>query len=237
MSLIKSIDIIVPCYNPLDNWELDLIDNYQNIIKVLPSLNFNLFLVNDASTIDLSKKIQYIRQTLGNQFHFLEYKENKGKGYAIRHGVSSSSADAIIYTDIDFPYIKENLISVANDLTNGNDIVIGVRSKKYYESVPKRRVLISKIARLLLKHILHLKVTDTQCGLKGFSKEAKETFIQTKINRFLFDMEFIFKASKNKNLKITPREVTLREGVQFSKMNFAVIINEAWNFLNIYLFG
>ena len=233
---INSIDIIVPCFNPEDGWSSYVLENFEWIKTQLPSISFKLYIVNDASTVSVDHEVDILRKKLSDQFTMLSYKENMGKGFAIRKGVQQSQADAIIYTDIDFPYVKEDLLKIANALINNNDVVVGVRSKEYYASVPSRRVLLSKIARFLLKNVLRLKVTDTQCGLKGFSSNAKETFLKTKINRFLFDMEFIFRAGKNNMLSITTTEVTLREGVKFSKMNIKVVTNEALNFINLYLF-
>ena len=100
------------------------------------------------------------------------------------------------------PYEEKSLLEVARLLTSENaDVVAGVRADTYYEGVPADRRRISRFLRWMLRTFLGVKVTDTQCGLKGFNQKGREIFLQTTINRFLFDLEFIFLASNDKQIK------------------------------------
>ena len=112
--------------------------------------------------------------------------------------------------------------------------MVGVRSEEYYESLPFFRVCISRATKFLLKHVLLLKIPDTQCGLKGFKSNIKGVFLDTKINRFLFDMEFILIAGKDSNITMYPYPVTLRKGVVFSTLNLRILVREAINFMKLY---
>ena len=53
-----------------------------------------------------------------------------------------------------------------------------------------------------------------------------------RVDRFLFDLEFIKKASKSK-LKITTISVELRPNVVFSKVGLKILFKEFGNFLKI----
>jgi hypothetical protein len=58
--------------------------------------------------------------------------------------------------------------------------------------------------------------------------------MQTKIDRYLFDLEFILYASKQR-LKIKPIPVSLREGIVFGNMNYKILLQESknlWKILN-----
>ena len=82
---------------------------------------------------------------------------------------------------------------------------------------------------------MKLKVNDTQAGLKGFRREVKPLFLMTTINRYLFDLEFIYLLSKQKELKVEGHPITLRPGITFSKMNRKILFQEARNFMNIWM--
>ena len=85
----------------------------------------------------------------------------------------------------------------------------------------------------MLLNLLRLQVTDSQCGLKGFDNAGKSIFLETKIERFLFDLEFLLLA-KNR-VTVTPVPVVLREGVVFSKVGWKILATEGRNFIRLFL--
>lgn len=158
-----------------------------------------------------------------------------GKGYALREGVKVADAQCVIYTDIDFPYEEASLLEVARHLLRGEaDVVAGVRDDGYYAGVPADRRRISRFLRWMLRTFLRLRITDTQCGLKGFNQAGRTIFLQTTINRFLFDLEFIFLASRNAGLRLKPVQATLKPGIVFSHVSLRVLGREGWNFLRVF---
>ena len=100
--------------------------------------------------------------------------------------------------------------------------------------MPPGRKFISKILRTGSKNILRLKISDTQCGLKGFNKKGKNIFLKTTIDRYLFDLEFIFLVSRQKEVSMIPVEIELRENIQFSSMRTGILLSEGFNFLKIF---
>jgi glycosyltransferase involved in cell wall biosynthesis len=168
-------------------------------------------------------------------FKLIEYTANKGKGFAIRQGAAAATGDIIIYTDIDFPYSNESVQSIFTTLTDeGYDVAVGVKNEDYYKLVPPMRRSISKGLRLLIRVFLSMPVTDTQCGLKGFRKEIKQLFLQTTINRYLFDLEFVrncFRLKPPIKLKAVP--VQLKTGVHFRNMNYRILLPEMLNFIKL----
>ena len=191
-----------------------------------------LIIVNDGSRKGVKQvDIDRIQNNISH-FKYEVYTQNKGKGYALRQGVSKSNSTYIIYTDIDFPYTAESLQSIYLQLKNGNAIVLGHRGETYYSKTPYIRKLVSKFLRWSLKTFLRLPTDDSQCGIKGFNQDGAAVFLQTKIDRFLFDLEFIKLASKT-TLKIKTAEVTLKPNVEFSKVNFKILARESINFLRV----
>jgi hypothetical protein len=126
-------------------------------------------------------------------------------------------------------------LKIYSELKSENtDVVIGIRGEEYYTHLPQARVRISKLLRWFIKKFLRIPTDDTQCGLKGMNQKGKEVFLQTTINRYLFDLEFIF-LSARKKLSIKTIEVELRPEIVLSKMNWKILLQEFRNFLKIFV--
>jgi glycosyltransferase involved in cell wall biosynthesis len=231
----RYLDIVLPCFNPNATWPDELL-NFHAYIK--DSYTLNYIVVNDGSTSgQLDRQINYLKQK-NISIDFISYEVNRGKGYALRKGMDISKADYILYTDIDFPFTNQSMLSMMDALTNLNhDIVVGFRNESYYDKKMSRfRKILSKAFRFFVNKILKMPVTDTQCGLKAFNKKGKTKFLGTSIDRYLFDFEFIYTACKDSSLSILPVQVQLKENVQFSKMKLKIIFQELINLLRILLF-
>ncbi|HLP52425.1 MAG TPA: glycosyltransferase family 2 protein [Chitinophagales bacterium] len=227
-----SLSIVLPCYNPVAGWADNVVDSFNRIKQQIP--NCELILVNDGSpNIDTN-----LLQSIGSKtsdLTVLSYNINQGKGYALRHGVSAARGELIIYTDIDFPYTHHSFLKIYESLTGQQaDVAMGIRGEAYYTHLPQARVRISKLLRWFIKTFLRIPTDDTQCGLKGFNQKGKAVFLETTINRYLFDMEFIFIAARKK-LNIKTVEVELRPEVELSTMNSKILIQEFGNFLKIFV--
>ena len=232
---MTSLDIILPAYNPLPGWEDIVIGRFQSLVKALPDVKIRLFIVNDGSQrLDENHSAGVIQEVIPD-LQWISYKENRGKGYALRQGVKNSTADFVVYTDIDWPYTEDSMIGVIQTLTGSADAVIGKRDENYYTHLPRARRRISRLLRSFNAKLLRLKVDDTQAGLKGFRKNIKDIFLSTTIDRYLFDLEFIYLISAKKEIKVVGYPIALRPGITFSKMNRKILFQEARNFLKIWM--
>lgn len=232
--MLPALDIILPCYNPIDGWEKTVLNGYKKICYLLPETKIQIIIVNDGSNKQISEESwSYLKKNIPH-LQIKNLPQNKGKGFAVRKGVQLSESDLQIFTDIDFPYLEQDLVNIYQKLCEENcDIVIGHRSTNYYNNVPLSRTLLSKAFRQAIKRLLNLPVTDTQTGLKGFNKKGKAIFVSTTINRYLFDLEFLFLASHQKDISISTQEVTLKDNVQFSSLNPKILFTESFNFSKI----
>lgn len=232
---MTSLDIILPAYNPLPGWEEVVIGRFQSLVKALPDVKIRLFIVNDGSgRLDENESLRILHQVIPD-LQWISYKENRGKGYALRQGVKKSSADFVVYTDIDWPYTEESMVGVIRELIKSADAVIGKRDENYYTHLPPARRRISRLLRSFNAKLLRLKVDDTQAGLKGFRKNVKDIFLSTTIDRYLFDLEFIYLISAKKEIKVVGYPIALRPGITFSRMNRKILFQEGRNFLKIWL--
>lgn len=227
----SEFSIVLPCYNPPKDWEIIVVESVTELEKRTKQ-NIHLIIVNDGSTThDVEQNIAFIKSKL-DRFNSISYSENRGKGYALRQGVNEVKTDLTIYTDIDFPYTLESIEAMFGELQKGTDVALGHRGQEYYKKTPWFRKVISKTLRWFLKTFLRLPTDDSQCGIKGFNQTGTQAFIDTKIDRFLFDLEFIKLASKRKmNCKTVT--VTLKPNVIFSKVNMKILATEALNFFKV----
>ena len=129
------------------------------------------------------------------------YPENRGKGSAVREAMLSADGDVIMFTDSDLAYGENVILEVAKRMTaeNAPDVLIGSRnlSADGYEGYTFSRKLASKLYIKLLCAVGGLRVTDSQCGCKAFSRTAaRAIFSNAEVNGFAFDFEVLLLAEK-----------------------------------------
>ncbi len=226
------IDFIIPCYNPEPSWEENLLCQFAELHKLIPQAYFHIFIIDDGSHFSLgitkpNQDLEFLKISI------IKNTKNKGKGYSLRKGVENAQSPLIIYTDSDFPYTPASVYKVIKALSGSSpDLVIGKRNEQYYQQIPKGRKLVSKLLRQLNKAILATEHTDTQVGLKGFKARGKKLFLETTTDRFLIDLEFIKKASKQK-LEIKAVSVFLRDNIKLSEVKTSTLIKELGSFIKI----
>lgn len=225
------LHVIVPCYNPPPGWEQALADHFLAFCRAVKKRSdaVELVVVNDgASAHTKPQNFEQLERLLPN-VSIVHYSQNRGKGYALRQGVGSTDAEYYLVTDADFPYTIDSMVRVTETLFERGGIAAGNRDTTYYERVPVLRKWLSQFLRWLLRHVLRQPVDDSQCGLKGFDNTGKSIFLQTTIDRFLFDLEFLMLA--NGRVPVTPVRVELRDSVEFSAVSWKILATEGRNFL------
>lgn len=234
MQAPKTLDVVVPCFNPRSGWEKLLSDGILKLKQGLPeNVLQSVILVNDGSSKGVTDEAVEKLLNAMPEVKLIEYVKNRGKGYAVRTGVKSGESDLTIYTDIDFPYMEESMIEFYHLLDNGNaDVVIASRGNSYYDSLSGFRRILSKSLRSLNGLIFRLRIKDTQGGLKGFNSAGREIFLQTTINRYLFDLEFVQKISRS-NLNIMAIEVKLKPQIVLPSPSFTILLKEIHNFIRL----
>lgn len=225
------LSVVLPCYNPTEGWAEQVVNAFAKIKTEIDAVE--LLIVNDGSTKNVLQKDEILFAQ--NKIQFIGYATNRGKGFALREGVKQAKGSLVIYTDIDFPYTHESFMAIYRSLViDKNDVAIGVRGEEYYAHLPKARIYISKTLRFFIQLLLRIPTNDTQCGLKGFNQNGKATFLTTTIERYLFDLEFIYLAA-NSNLKISTIPVQLKENIQLSVINSRILYHEGVNFLKVFV--
>ena len=225
----------MPCYNPPEGWEAALAAKFADFRAALAGLvdETGLIVVNDGSTRHVAGQNFDRLKMLSPGAQVVSYPENRGKGYALRQGVMAADAPLLLVTDADFPYTIDSMRRVVEALHVHGGIAAGNRDTAYYANVPLFRRWLSQTLRWLLRNVLRQPIDDSQCGLKAFDKTGKNVFLETTIDRFLFDLEFLMLASGR--VRVTPVPVELRPGVVFSSVGWKILATEGGNFLRLFL--
>ena len=129
------------------------------------------------------------------------YKDNMGKGCAVRKAMLEAVGDVVMFTDADLAYGTDVIGRVRDEFENNPQMqmLIGSRniSKDGYEGYTFIRKIASKVYIKVLCMIGGFKLSDSQCGCKAFSGEVtKKIFSRCEVNRFAFDFECILWANK-----------------------------------------
>jgi hypothetical protein len=230
---MSDIVLLIPAYNPTAGWEIQFAERYLELRSALQK-NISICLINDGSATPMQEGVEFLKSRLGNDFQYLEYVPNKGKGAALKFAATRAHTGYYMFTDIDFPYSTTSMVRVCNTLLQKGGIVTGFREEAYYADLSPFRTVLSKTLRLLNSAILALPVNDTQCGLKGFDYEVRNMLLTCKTDRFLIDLELLLAVSKNK-LSITPVKVDLRDDTNFTKFNTSLLLKELASFVKIIL--
>ncbi len=232
-----NFDLIIPCYNPPCGWEKRLVLTLQDLTNTYLKVkkdSIHIIIINDGSIKNFTEKEIRFLERSDFVIQIIQNTLNKGKGFSLREGVNASRSPYCIYTDIDFPFGISVVTTIMTKLRDGADIVIGSRNKQqYFQHASFSRKLISASLMCFNKHLLLLKVEDTQAGIKGFNLYGKSIFLKTTINRFLFDLEFICMASNIHGIILETVPVyTVKEHV-LSDFGLKTLIQELRNFIII----
>ncbi len=221
------VSIIIPCYKGANS----LRANLPLLINYLAEKEFQVeYLVVDDGSIDWEDTKKYATE-LGAIF--LQNQINEGKGAAVRKGMLHAKGDIRIFTDVDIPFQLEAFDAFLDNFENtSSDLVIGDRrmpESEYFAKISNNRKIGSKVFSFIVGVSMGVGKYDTQCGMKGFTREAAESiFSVSKISSFAFDVE-VLSIAKSKKMTISCVPVVLRNqensSVSLAKHAFGMLID------------
>ena len=194
------ISLVLPTYKK----QREVIDQLERLYGYLSRVNqdFELIFVIDGY-VDNTKEIleKYIKENRLNKVQVLGYRENKGKGYAVRYGMKKATGDVIGFIDADTDIQIRSIASAIKEIKKESVMAV-IPSKLHKDSnveMTLGREIFSygliAVNKLLLR--LPKNITDVGCGLKLFKKELiKRVLPNLKVNRFAIDSEILYEISK-----------------------------------------
>ncbi len=209
------ISVCIPMYNEAaviaDNarrlWEY-MESNFVNSDGVR---EYEIIYANDGSLDGCDKIVQDMNLP---GIKVVGYETNKGKGFAVKTAMLASCGDIAMFTDADLAYGTEVILRMLETFDNHPEsaLVIGSRnlSKDGYSNYTLIRKIASKAYIKVLCLVGGFKLSDSQCGCKGFRREAVDKiFPKLEVNGFAFDFEALLWAGKL-GFKITEMPVSVK---------------------------
>lgn len=192
---LRSLSIVIPAYNE----EKRLPATLDRVVAWLgkQQLQFSeLIVVDDGSrdnTAAVAENCAGVR--------LLRNPGNRGKGYAVRHGMLDAKGDWVLYSDADLSApIEDAVVLYRAAVESGAQIAIGSRAvDRSLVTVHQSgfREWSGRAFNVVMRAVTGLKFHDTQCGFKLYRRDAAQTvFSKQKLDGFSFDVEDLYIASR-----------------------------------------
>jgi dolichyl-phosphate beta-glucosyltransferase len=160
-----------------------------------------------------------------------------GKGAAVRAGMLHADSDLVIFADADMATPPDMLPLLVASLSD-NDVALGSRiqpdGSDMRRSQPWYRRMLGKVFHALASVWVVGPVEDTQCGFKGFSREAaRDLFSRQQVMSIVFDVELIYLARRRGyRIGVVPIRWSDRRGSRM-RARPAHAARVAWDLLRI----
>jgi dolichyl-phosphate beta-glucosyltransferase len=189
----SSLSIVLPCFDEAERLPGTLA---AYLAHFPPSrAEVELIVVDDGSSDGTSAIADQIAAA-DPRVRVVRTPHNHGKGYAVRVGVQAAQGELVVFTDADGSYGPEQLERVVAALDRA-PVAIGARLGSQPGGSSLLRRLASPVFNRAMRLLLGLPYADTQCGLKGFRRDAAEAlFGRARVEGFAFDAEVLLVASR-----------------------------------------
>ncbi|MGI6278831.1 MAG: glycosyltransferase [Patescibacteria group bacterium] len=235
---VKTVDlisVIVPVFNQEKTIKQDL----ARIDKAMDATRFNYEIIAVIDGKEKDASFGQAKELKLPNLKVVGYRENQGKGYAIRYGMARSRGDKIAFIDAGMD-IDPNGISMILEHMEwyGADIIVG--SKRHLASkvdYPLTREVMSRVYHRLVWLLFGLRVSDTQAGLKVFRRQVlKKVLPRMLVKKFAFDVELLAIAKFLGFEKIYEAPIKLnRERFEFSStIAWSTAFEMVWNTLAVF---
>jgi glycosyltransferase involved in cell wall biosynthesis len=187
------LSIIIPCYN-----EKDFISRLIELVKAAPVPDKEIILVDDASNDGTT---ELIKNELEEKVDKVVYHpENRGKGAAIRSGLSHVNGDMVLIQDADLEYDPQEYPKLVGPIEEGRaDVVYGSR---FTGEGPHRVHLFwhyvgNRFLTILSNMFTNLNLTDMETCYKVFRTNIIQA-ITIQENAFGIEPEITAKIARQK---------------------------------------
>ncbi|HLF18730.1 MAG TPA: dolichyl-phosphate beta-glucosyltransferase [Candidatus Omnitrophota bacterium] len=221
------ITILIPAKDealrlpPFLNSVLTFAKNYPGKIEVI--------VIDDGSRDDTGGVVIKAQQMYPG-LKLLRLPTNKGKGYALKCGMSSSQGTIIAFLDADGSTPVEEVSRQIKWFDEGFDIVAGSRVLRDPSS-QVQALAYRRWAGALFNSLVHIflmnDIKDTQCGFKMFRRGVvAELVSRVRLNGYGFDLELLY-AAKQLGLRIKETPVNWHH-VDGSKVS---LLKDSWRMM------
>ena len=192
------LDVTIVC--PFFNEEKILGHAIRTLLKRLEShieSTWELIVVNDGSS-DSSATLAAEIAAENPRLRLLSYRHNRGRGYALRTGISQARGAVIVTTEIDLSWgedIVERLLAATSEHPDADIVVASPHlAGGGYKNVPAKRVFLSRFGN----HVIRFLMTDAASMNTGMTRAYRRASIRglpLSEDKKEFHLEVILKAT------------------------------------------
>ncbi|WP_371668532.1 glycosyltransferase family 2 protein [Streptomyces sp. NBC_00289] len=194
----RSVEVVVPVYNEA-HVLADSVSRLHAHLEASFPFPFRITVADNASTdgtwqaaVDLTHRLPHVHAV---------HLDAKGRGRALKHVWSRSTADAVAYMDVDLSTGLEAFLPLVAPLLSGHsDLAIG--SRLHRQAAVRRgaqREFVSRSYNLLLRCALAARFSDAQCGFKAVRTDVFRALVpHVEDNAWFFDTELLVLAQRNR---------------------------------------
>ena len=190
---------LIPAYEPGEK----LI----SLVHDLRDRGFDIVVVDDGSGMDYRDTFEKV----SHDAVVLTHPENRGKGAALRNGLSYilnymaydevartpsgvrelSGRDAVVVTvDADGQHLPDDVLRVARIAGNRRDALV-LGSRAFEEDVPARSRFGNTVTRHVYSAVTGVRVHDTQTGLRAFSRDLIPALLEIEGDRYEYEINML----------------------------------------------
>lgn len=219
------LSIIMPVYNE-EKTVLEIIKRVKS--QELPDVEKELIVIDDGSSDETSELLKSVKGVT-----LISYRENRGKGYAIRRGLEKATGNIVLIQDADlelspedYPALIAPIIEKKASVVYGSRL-LGRKWKGRFSPFYLGGRFVTFVANLLYG----VNITDEPNGYKVFKAEIIRD-LNLRCERFEFCPEVTAKVAK-KGLKIheVPVKFTPRTFEEGKKLNVKDGVEAVWTLL------
>lgn len=202
-SVPTSLTLVLPAFNEAARIGPALDELFGYLRAAPPGLpKVDVLVVDDGSsdtTADVIRARPEFEQPSGPALH-LFVAPHAGKGAAVRSGMLAAQGDLIVFADADMATPPSELPKLVTALGSA-DVALGSRiqpdGSDMRATQPGYRRALGGLFHLLASIWVVGDVKDTQCGFKGFTREAAhDVFARQRVTSIVFDVELIHLARR-----------------------------------------
>jgi len=227
------LSVIMPAYN-CGTVDRDML----GIQKYLEELNrpYEIICVVDGLKTEKDKTEQLAKSVRGPRIKVFFYKENRGKGYAVRFGMARARGGVVAFIDAGNDLSASGIgLALEHMKWYKADIIVG--SKRHHASrveYPFSRKILSYFVQRATRFLFGINVSDTQTGLKIFRREVLEKVLpRLLVKRWAFDLEMLAAAHRLGFTRIYESPVELQFNFA-SNITHNAVVNFAVDYMAIF---
>lgn len=179
--------VLIPAYNPSEA--------LLKLLRELSEKEQRILVVNDGSDESYTDIFKAAEQYAT----VLHQHPNGGKGTALKMGIcyvknNLPDCDSIVTADADGQHKVADILALSETLREKGGFVIGTR--KFTGKVPFRSRFGNALTKLVFLVAAGKKCSDTQTGLRGFTRDLFDFMLNVKGNRYEYEMNVMMQTAQ-----------------------------------------